>query len=184
MPIQGRVCGQYPPDSSLSIALEWRSASVMTVSKVFVENSVILFNSWWGFKLMKVTRLLHGFMALLILLQSVSSLALPQDMASQSHSSATVLQSQDQTTAAVPVQPDIPPCHGVVNDPPTQDVNDCCDSMDGQCCPLGCAVISPAIPGSVLLPGSATAAKPAVQASVVQRHKIPSRLFRPPRTSC
>jgi hypothetical protein len=129
-------------------------------------------------------RIVHTLLALLILVQSVSTLAIVSSVFIPSVASLELLADDALGSPTVIAhQGEMTHCHGdsAVGNPAA--VKDCCESMEDSGCILSCASIAAAVPCSPALDSMDAHIRYRVDAGYAAPHKSFNVLFRPPRTS-
>ena len=121
------------------------------------------------------SRLAHTFLALLILVQSVSALAV---ISSVSDLSAPVFMNMDMSEQAVPAL-----CHEGAAPSTTENPHNCCETMDAASCRLHCSSVATAITLLMAVESVVTHEHYGANSDYAAPRHAPAGLYRPPRIS-
>ena len=127
---------------------------------------------------------LHSLLAFLILIQSVSALAvMPVGSLVSDESAEIVLDSADMADMDMAHHGAEGSCHSQVVDTNTEKPHTCCDSMNGANCLINCFSAAATLSTSNLLVSPHEHERYSVVVYYSIPHKVVSGLFRPPRIS-
>lgn len=129
-------------------------------------------------------RAVHILLALLILMQSVSTFAaVPMSSVVSPESSHSIMDRSRGISIDVPVESLNIPCHGDGASLSSDSTESCCSSMESAECMLACYSVATAISSSPDLDGAPVHFRHKVGQFYASPQDIPSGLFRPPRSS-